>query len=259
MKRTVLGFSDQQLVTGAAILIVVFIQSGYITVYHFSIVMDLAWFSSNTHLLCLVVLHDHLQEFLIRRSWRAFVMFGLFAQLFAASILMSHQYWYDSFKCPAICLFKQLKSTSNIGGVPLQWAVTNAVMLIWSYGIALIRLFTWSRNVWQRIEESFVYLYQLPTVPDRLQSAHQLFGQAILWIYIFLGSTFFDICFQIVWFVFGAVGLAQDRTDGKYYMSLTNPPQTEDVWGFGQLIPLFLIALPLFLALEVFFGAIPCC
>jgi len=60
----VLAFSDQQLVVGLAMPITsiyMFVHTT-ISVYHFSIVMDLAWLSSNTHLLSLLILRDYLSK-----------------------------------------------------------------------------------------------------------------------------------------------------------------------------------------------------
>jgi hypothetical protein len=53
----VLAFSDQQLVTGLALLISIYIK-GDITVYTFQVATSLAWFSSTIHLATLVVLKE---------------------------------------------------------------------------------------------------------------------------------------------------------------------------------------------------------
>lgn len=56
-KAIILAFSDQQLVTGLAILISIHIKSD-ITVYTFRVATSLAWFSSTIHLATLVVLKE---------------------------------------------------------------------------------------------------------------------------------------------------------------------------------------------------------
>jgi hypothetical protein len=53
----ILAFSDQQLVTGLALLISIYIK-GDITVYTFQVATSLAWFSSTIHLATLVVLKE---------------------------------------------------------------------------------------------------------------------------------------------------------------------------------------------------------
>jgi hypothetical protein len=51
----ILAFSDQQLVTGFALLLSTYLK-GDITVYTFRVATTVAWFSSTTHLATLVVL-----------------------------------------------------------------------------------------------------------------------------------------------------------------------------------------------------------
>lgn len=55
--HSVLSLSDTQLVTGIAILVPAFakLSNGSITMYHFTIVLDLGWIASNTYNLTLLV------------------------------------------------------------------------------------------------------------------------------------------------------------------------------------------------------------
>jgi hypothetical protein len=74
-ERLILGFSDQQLVTGTALLLAAFIRlpatNGQIRAYHFSVITDrVAWFSANTHLVTLFVLRDYFAKHLALRLWR---------------------------------------------------------------------------------------------------------------------------------------------------------------------------------------------
>ena len=48
IEKVALGLSDQQLLTGLAVLIAGFWTHCSISVYHFALVNDLAWFSANT-------------------------------------------------------------------------------------------------------------------------------------------------------------------------------------------------------------------
>ena len=54
-EAVILAFSDQQLVTGFALLLSIYIK-GDITVYTFRVATTVAWFSSTTHLATLVAL-----------------------------------------------------------------------------------------------------------------------------------------------------------------------------------------------------------
>ena len=128
VERLILGFSDQQLVTGTALLLAAFIRlpatNGQIRAYHFSVITDLAWFSANTHLVTLFVLRDYFANHLALRLWRTIGMLIMIAFLVAASILSTNKYWYGNpngflngqpvefsgLNCPTICLIRDLKA-----------------------------------------------------------------------------------------------------------------------------------------------------
>jgi hypothetical protein len=60
LERFILALSDQQLVTGLAVLIAAFLKCD-ISVYSFGIVTSVAWFSCTTHLSTLIVLKRYIQ------------------------------------------------------------------------------------------------------------------------------------------------------------------------------------------------------
>src|ERR1700734_1263414 len=62
LERFILGLSDQQLVTGLAILITGYYLHCKISYYHFNLVINLAWFSSTTHLATLLALKEYFKK-----------------------------------------------------------------------------------------------------------------------------------------------------------------------------------------------------
>jgi hypothetical protein len=62
LQRFILGLSDQQLVTGIALLVTGYAQTCRIDGYHFMVLISMAWFSSTTHLSTLVVLRDNFRS-----------------------------------------------------------------------------------------------------------------------------------------------------------------------------------------------------
>ena len=107
LRKAVLAFSDQQSITGIAILV-----SGYIqldscqpmTVYNWQITVDLAWFSSITHLTTLTCLRSYFQQRPALRIWRLSCMAINAAIL---TIALSSTGWeYVSPNLPAICLYR---------------------------------------------------------------------------------------------------------------------------------------------------------
>ncbi|KAH9823631.1 hypothetical protein Tdes44962_MAKER04592 [Teratosphaeria destructans] len=83
-QKAVLIFSDQQIVTGIAILIAGFGQFDKISVYHWQIVVYQAWMSSNVHLTSLTMLRSFLKTSPALRAWRITGMIVLLGLLLAA-------------------------------------------------------------------------------------------------------------------------------------------------------------------------------
>ena len=112
--KAVLMFSDQQIVTGIALL-----ASGYsqlpsgLDAYHWQMVVYLAWFSSFTHLMTLTVLRNYFQDYPSTRLWRIIFMIVTVSLLGVALIPTGNQWWlytdgYGSVTSgtPALCFFQ---------------------------------------------------------------------------------------------------------------------------------------------------------
>ena len=82
LERLILALSDQQLVTGMAVLIAGYISPCSMSLYHFNIIAALGWFSSTVHLSTLTILRVYFIEHPRLRNWRVIsmlVVFGLLA------------------------------------------------------------------------------------------------------------------------------------------------------------------------------------
>lgn len=87
--RFILGFSDQQLATGLAILIAFLANRCRMTLYELQVVFSLAWFSATIHLATLKVLREYFFDNAVVRNWRIIGIFtfsGLL--LFTMSVLI---------------------------------------------------------------------------------------------------------------------------------------------------------------------------
>lgn len=124
-QSAVLALGDSQVVTGVSILI-----SGYIQLacglqyYHWLIVVDLAFFSSITHLTTLTCLRSYLKKRPAIRVWRLICM-GITAVLLAVA-LVSTGYYNVQYVWPAQCLlthnFASLEDPIEEGlGIGLEW------------------------------------------------------------------------------------------------------------------------------------------
>jgi hypothetical protein len=148
------SLSDQQLVTGIAILTagIKMLAQGTVTAYHFSIVRDLAFFSSNAHLLSLLVLWTSFgsickhhkrtgarTRFLVTfvTKWRFFCMAVFFGLLMAATWMSAYRDWDEWADCPARCIPKGIQ---NIGGVPMAWAIATTYFMVTQYSSYAMQL-----------------------------------------------------------------------------------------------------------------------
>jgi hypothetical protein len=107
---TILGFGDQQLVTGFSIIIASYVQLNRgISSYHWQIVGNLAWFSTITHLITLTSLRNLIRSNNVIR-WIRIVFMGIltinlmFVMGGTGYLLVSPNNIPDSF--PALCLYR---------------------------------------------------------------------------------------------------------------------------------------------------------
>lgn len=107
LQSAVLTFSDQQSITGIAILL-----SGYsqltcgLAIYHWQVTVDLAWFSSITHLTTLTCLRHYFHRRPALTIWRILLM-GITVAMLATAIGSTGYLGIQSFSLsyPAWCLF----------------------------------------------------------------------------------------------------------------------------------------------------------
>ena len=119
LEKAVLGFSDQQCITGIAILL-----SGYsqlsprntnpITVYNWQIAVDLAWFSSITHLTTLTCLRHYFRQ---RRALSNFRIACMAANAVILAVSIGSTGWQlANHGVPALCLFDTTWITEDAVG-----------------------------------------------------------------------------------------------------------------------------------------------
>ena len=134
LEKLVLGLSDQQLITGLAILSIGLWRlppsHGFISFYHFSLLQDLAWFSSNTHQLAVIVLKTYFREHRTLRILRGTGMLILGLMLLVVTGFTSIVPQTDIFACPAQCVIVDF-SYSQFRGAPIAFMLLNMLFLIW--------------------------------------------------------------------------------------------------------------------------------
>ena len=92
--KAILVYSDQQLITGTAILVRAFTQLRCgISAYHWQIVVYLAWFSSLTHSTPLEAPRQYSRDRPLLRSWRASFMLFVVVRLMIALLPVGDAWW----------------------------------------------------------------------------------------------------------------------------------------------------------------------
>lgn len=266
-----LSLSDTQLVTGVAILVpsLYKLSRGTITIYHFSIVMDLAWMASNTYILTLLVVSRRYREedpigstqnparkIHFSTVLRIVFMVILAAMLLYNSWVSAYTYWFENFPCPATCVIRPL--VREHGGEPLSWSIANFVLVIYAFTNAFIQFSGTIRRTWfARVRSHIVVSRNRQRASPA--STGTIWGcfkssarETVLNIRIYvlkpiwylLASEFESLIEQLVWFGLGVYWTLSDRYWGHYEM-VTEEIVAEDSWGFGQFVPVVLLLIPL--------------
>ena len=166
IEKAILCLSDQMLLTGLAMLIVAYALHCSISVYHVTIVCDLAWLSANAHLTTLTVLRDYLRRrYPTQRNWRVFLMHCMMGFLVIATVWQGHRAWYESEPFNAQCLLQDLVGSPHynangtflgvaievdgifykvggIGGLHGYWMVLSLVLMAYAYVLTVLSLFS---------------------------------------------------------------------------------------------------------------------
>lgn len=121
LRQAILALSDQQIVTGIAILGAGFqgLRLGGIDSYHYQTVIYLAWMSSSVHLSALAILAPILKERPALRTWRLVGMLVLLVLLIIALIPTASNDW-------GLLTWEGMASANSGWGVPAIcfWATT---------------------------------------------------------------------------------------------------------------------------------------
>jgi len=310
LERFILALSDQQLVTGLAVLIAGYINLCTRSVYHFRIIVALAWFSSTTHLSTLAVLRVYLTDHPKIRDWRVVAMLAVLGLLAVAQ--------FTSFigadaSMPSGCLFQSfggsnfsnssdsttsiLDSTANSSIATLNLLSIAQLLLIIiflaaSYSNRICRLYSrdpdWAAQNWlvdtvteklgwgsrfHNIERIIIASSQrsrteqgtiLRSIRDRRRLANHLNSlmtkrpghlaqmlSKISFIDQEIGNTFLS---ELLTLTFGVTyGIAQVVV-AREAVPTSGLVGDQNAMGFGQLVPLLLMALPVLAAGEIYFG-----
>lgn len=133
-------------------------------------------------------------------------------------------------------------------------------LLLWGYGAAILPFALASPTF--RLTESSRGRESLISSERKVSCfvrhfQNSFIGKCIAKVLIIVKAVLDSMTFQIllpgIWFVLGVLDMVGVRISGKIaFMSCGEDMQTEDRWGFGQLVPLLYLIAPVLPAIDAF-------
>ena len=255
-QKFVITLSDQQFLTGIAILSAGLWEHCTISVYHFTLVLDVGWFSSAAHLIAVGCLAPYLRRDKMRRNFRVFLMVIMMALLITTFVMRSHQWWYWYWTTPAQCLIDDLA-----GNISVFVLSTYIFSILRAYIPMIITLYE------SACEACRKWLLIMPTamldkaidIGRRASFRHVsyllLLKVLLLVRWLFTGImvllTSWSLTYLLVWSWFG-IGIYVIMIDRTIARSLIVGNENE--LTFGQFVPIFLIGSSLMVFRESYYG-----
>ncbi|KFY02164.1 hypothetical protein V490_00594 [Pseudogymnoascus sp. VKM F-3557] len=262
LKDAILAMSDAQIVTGISILAGGFSQLNCgLSIFHWHMVVRLAWFSSVKHLTTLTFLRRYIHDNHAVRMLRLVLMLALTLMLAVALIPTGGDCGLQSYRPDYLqpgsygTVFKLFRSSSDF---VKRWLRHKPAQMC--------------KHVARKLEERYNDSYMKSTrimyiICHCAVMAFITFARAI---YDCVDSLLFEIfwlLFSLAWGTvrifgdreiasmdFAKIPLDQEYTYEDLRTGLINNTQDfvleENAWGFGQLIPTLLLILPLFSLME---------
>ncbi|CRL25528.1 unnamed protein product [Penicillium camemberti] len=248
-----LQLADVQLITGASILIILYSTHCTITQYHFHIGSQLAYLSFATFQATFMTIRDHLQGSLYKRLWRYLWIVVMFGAIFPTRILNWNSYFLvgDLYGASVQCALD--KMNEGWDGMSVLLAVVECVMLFWSFYTITISLFPripdcppfaqidrfthWALS-WPSRQ---LLRAQSPNTPARKKRFWTSMFFMIIPCREFAFSEAFGLLRLYAILMYAGHSVILERAEAAHQ----GRQGDESEWGFGQVMPVLLLAIPL--------------
>lgn len=277
LRRIILTFSDQQAVTGIALL-----GSGYaqlnsgIDRYHWQILVYLAWFSSLTHLTTLTVLRQHFLHNPAARLGRVVLMLITVAMLAIALLPTGDTQWSfgddwgyrQSQGVPARCYFQRLGPYNHerhfdirsLGSISMIISIFVLASGYLTRAVKLSDRATKITRLWFNEKPSSSLLCLRHCVLKRLKTPVPT-NRKVQWVVGYISIETFDVWFKILYNVYASmlweivwlISALAWGTRNLLVVRVANNINAESAWGFGQIFVVILLVLPLLGTMETFY------
>lgn len=264
LENTMLSLSDQQLVFGLAVLVAGFCEMvrENLSLYHWNMIVYLAWLSSSVHIASLTMLREMPKQSKKFRNIRVIGMLVLWALLVAASWPTRRSSEARLLRVPVRCLWSmrvwtQEETRPFLGNLNFSWLLS-LLMLFGTYVWKLLQLFS-SSDGWVR---KYIRAKPEATMERTMRRLARPDARAV-WLrwparklvtvvyVIFVSSAevaeSFVACLMYLAFAlpWGILNLFHNHAKIGH-----ETRHGEAILTFGQLIPLFLLVLPLLELIE---------
>jgi hypothetical protein len=277
LENFILALSDQQLVTGIAVLVAIFSAHCRISAYELNLAISLAWFSSATHLATLDVLQNYLRRNKVVRNLRMVGMIGIVLLLIPGLILGA--IYPSNASLPIQCL--QILPNEGpfldpFGIIAIGFTI---VYLILGYVNRLSRTFASGASISitrfsliglvrfiKRLDAKDSVNFVDEAIKIQAQKYQKLLRRRAtsdtepilarkVFMFLICSNEYADTFVQKL----GSMGfmLSYGLSQVATYRWLDDPPQldpTSNRMDFGQIVPLVLLIIPILTAAEILYG-----
>ena len=268
--KVLLSFSDQQMVTGFAMLTVGLVQIESITEYHFAIVQNLSILSFVVLDTTAVILHDDIVRHRMTRHWRGVVVISSMAITIAIQLPDGHYYSMEDYGLPVKCIWTTMEDNYRPEFSNLWFMIFWLVIL--SY-ILVRTLCIYFPNTFGRLMDNTVVKATKAYIMGKVLAARDAYDsrakrpqRGVVDRFLTTLAKYVAVCIFVITEVlysqaFGLQGRWMIMVNSISYIfhlrdtaSDNGRQGDEDEWGFGQAVPMFLLILPIATIMETAWG-----
>ena len=174
-------------------------------------------------------------------------MLVFFSLLITATWTSAYRFWDEWAECPARCI---PKGTKNIGGVPMNWAIATTYFLVTQYASYTLQLGeqivgrarSLRRKTRDADEEIVRRVKGRPVIFIIYKCIRALM---VAWRF-YNWSEFVELLEMMTWFLANCYWVSTNRAAAAWVFNTSDSGKAErakeDEWGFGQIVPLFLLS-----------------
>jgi hypothetical protein len=263
LDRMILSLADQQLLTGLALMVAGYVkQAGNLQQAHFYLIVYMCCLSSSSHLASIITLRKYLEEHPTTSKLRICLVV-VFAVALIVSIIVSGAFG------PFFTPIRYILLLTRIGVFPYAEELFSYLPVLWLFWTAVLEVVPFLRekvksfvrnSAWPFCRKWLLIGILFGFIRSRLNSAVEQtlrkFIVACLWYLLLLTPCSIFVLQVVFAAASAAMTLAQKfskpSSDDEGICTLSS--SDENAWGFGQILPVLLLWLPIFSAIEVYIG-----